>query len=147
MRSAQDGHAADVEEVLHRADVARQIDAVQLDADRGLKAGFDVGEAEAANEEGAGEGIGADRGQDHVRNLAVQAGQALDLAVGQGFGAEGADGQRHVLKLLFTALGGDDDVADGGGFDLGCSGIRCCVLSDRGGGAGGGQGHAAFQPV
>ncbi|MNJ45879.1 hypothetical protein D3C77_409910 [compost metagenome] len=143
LRPAQDGHAADVEEVLNRADVARQIDPVQLDPDRGLEARFDVGIAQAANIEGAGEGVGADRRQDHVRHLAVQVQQALDLAVLKRFHAEGADRQGHVLKPLLAALGGDDDVGDGGRRSFRSRG----VLRHDGRGADDGQGRAALEPM
>uniref|UniRef100_A0A0N4Z3R0 PE-PGRS family protein n=1 Tax=Parastrongyloides trichosuri TaxID=131310 RepID=A0A0N4Z3R0_PARTI len=143
LRPAQYGHAADVEEVLHRADVARQIDAIQLHADRRFEAGFDVGVAEAADVEGAGEGIGADRGQDHVGHLAVQVQQALDLAVLKRFHAEGADRQGHVLQPLFPALSRDDDVGDGGGLGFGGRGL----LRHDGRCADDGQGRAALEPV
>ena len=116
---AQNLDRGDVEEILQRAGVARQIDAVHFDADRRLERGFHVGEAKAAHVEGAGVRIGADRRENDVRRFGVEIGEALRRLVFQRLRGEGGHRKRDVLQALFALLRGDDD------FLAGIVGVAC----------------------
>ncbi|MNQ44173.1 hypothetical protein D3C85_579200 [compost metagenome] len=128
LRPAQDFQPLDVEDVQDRALRTGHINVVDIEADPRLEAPQRVLLADAADEAGQGR-VGAARDLDRgVRGLLLQGGDVGGASLFQSLGADGGDGDRHVLQRLFTATGGDDDVVDAGhlfGFRLLGEARRC----------------------
>ncbi|MNX63375.1 hypothetical protein D3C86_943700 [compost metagenome] len=111
LRPLQHLDAAQFAQVAEADAVARAIDAVDDHADRAFQAGVVADRADAADT-GGGRGFRLGRGDGHARRQDLQ---ILDVAhprAVQRFLRQGRDHDRHVLQVLFTLLGGDDDVVD-----------------------------------
>src|SRR4029434_10098537 len=103
----------DVEQVLVGADRTGQIDAVEIDADAGIKVEGKVVGADA-RDGGGKKGIGPGEGRAAVeRDVGRYARELRDVGDGalvERGGVEGRNRHRNVLQPLRAALRGDDDV-------------------------------------
>ncbi|MNS59512.1 hypothetical protein D3C72_924720 [compost metagenome] len=141
LRTAQDFHAFQVQQVeLAAADTA-VIDVVDIDADRRVEGLQRVRLAHAADVDVGRVGRAAALDQVQVRHRALQVRDLLRARTLQRLAAEGRQGQRGLLRRLLGAAGGDDDV-----FDAGCRlrvlrpalGVRILRIGGRGDRAHGG---------
>ncbi len=137
---AQHLHPLQVVELHHRADLAGDVDVVHIDRHHRLLDRIAL--ADAAQGVGLGGVADGDPADREVRDLARQVADGVHLAVRQGLGAEGRDGDGGVLQVGLTPLGGDhqflDGPAGGVGGDLRASGGggsgAGCQGDERGGG-------------
>jgi len=96
-------------EVAEADAVARAVDAIDHDADRGFQTGVVADRADAADARGR-DRLVAGRGDDQARR---QQRQVLDVAhagVLQQLRVDRSDHDRHVLQVLLAALGRYDDL-------------------------------------
>src|SRR5207253_7073584 len=90
------------------------IDAVDIDADRGIEGLQRVRLAYAANVDVGGVGRAAAGDDVEVRHRALQAGRVLGLDALEAALGEGGDRGRHALQILLGAPGGDGHLLVGG---------------------------------
>ena len=112
LRALQDLDTAHFAQVAEADRVARAVDAVDDHADRAFQTGVVTHRTDAADA-GGGRGFRRGRGDRHARRQDLQVLDVADAGVLQRLGRQAGDHDRHVLKVLLTLLGGDDDVVDG----------------------------------
>ncbi len=110
LRALQHFDAADVEEAGREGRGARLEDAVDVHGDALVAGDAGVAGADAADEHGRRRAALLDHDAGHIGG---QVGGVAHAQFIQLVAADGRDALRHLLDVLFTALGGDDDLLDG----------------------------------
>ncbi len=136
--------AVDVDKVLERHAGPAQVDVVDIDADGGVEAIGGRRDADAADPDRGIARVGLIGGE--ARRLGLHVGQGVGAGLGQVRPGKNGKRNRHLLRLLLGAPGGDDHFSNRGGKGAGGGRGRRCdrgvggvghSLAEGGGGEGG----------